>query len=1507
MIVPLSDHAKASSINAKTVTLMGPTGAVAIHSSLQADHSSVLIIPKRDLIPGARYTAFVQGAVNDQGQGIPLATAEIEIPVQGERPGARLATSGEDVPRIHAGSAADVAIFQRGCDSDVSPVRGYQFCHRDWSVAGGVFQIGRTNTQARWRTNINEPDVATASDLGAGAIPNGVTSVFGTVRRIDDSPLAHVSVTIGQVTTQSDAAGHFVLAGVSAGHQTMRVDGASANRNDEEYGDFLVSVDVQSGVANALPFNMYVPRIAPIDKLTITAPTATETILTHPAIPGLEIHIPPHTVFRDRDGHILTELAIVPTPVDRSPVPLPANFPVYFSLEPGTATVETTDDTDGAGISVVYPNYEEGQPAKDYPFYAYDVERGGWVIYSMGTVTSDNAAIKPGTNRVGPLRIMPAGYGTGGTPADNNSPLCLFCFRFPPPVPPPPMISTKAADPVDASTGVFLHPVSDLYVNDVEPINFGHNYRSDTSSAYGFGQGTLHSYGAYLYNPSGCAEAGTVPELDFIDSLGHKYAFFNTPSNSSMYTHYGTPSRFYGARLIALSDGQQLWVELPDGEAYAFSYGCPSQLIWQGRLSGQGVSLVYTAGLLTKIISANGRYVALSYNASNFISQARDHTGRAVNYTYTGNQLTEVDYPDSTSEKYSYDGNGNMLTVVDRRGNTVTTNQYDANQRVKQQTLADSAVWKFSYTLSGSTVTATDVTRPNNEIDHYTFDAAGYPLTKTRAYGTPLAQTTTNVRGQQELVTSATDPFGRTTTVSYDAWGDPLTVTYLYGTSSAVTYTFTYTSDYHKLATAKDPLGHVTTYGYDANGCLTSIKDALSHTTTITCNSDMQPLTVKDALSHTTTFGYNNGDLYQVTDALSHTTTQSTDELGRVIAVSDPLGRITRMTYDTNDRVLTSTDALNQTTNYTYDGNGNLTDVIDPNGGHTKYGYDTRNRKNSRTDALTNGESWTYDGESNVLTYTDRKSQVTHYQYDALNRPSLITYQDGNTVTPTFDTANRLTSVVDTVSGTISRSYDGLDNLLQEQTPQGTVTYTYDTASRRATMTPASQTQIVYTFDNADRLTNIVQGTQTVTIGYDNANRRTSLTLPNGVVTSYGYDNADELTTLTYKNSAGTTLASTTYGYDAAGQRISRTGGFGSDLLPTPNTGTNTFNLNNQQTAWNSFTLGYDLNGDPTSNASTSPANTYTFDVRHRLTQITQGASTVASFQYDTFGRRTQKTIGSTTTSFLYDGNNGVQETQGATTDTILTGLGIDERFARNESAGTRYFLADALGSTVALTDSSQAVQATYSYEPYGEVTATGSSDNSYQYTGRENDGTGLYYYRARYYSTSLKRFVSEDPMGFAAGLNSYAYVDDDPVSFVDPQGLETAWVTEHYQLDISHITPCDIDAAFKFYINLIPFAGVGFDLATGGLKDVMGGLGSTFDAGASMMKSSASQSAGAAAALPQNMYNKQRANYQRASDAAREGGHWLHHLGRGLFFVSLAYNLNEYYEDSEKCTCSGK
>lgn len=92
----------------------------------------------------------------------------------------------------------------------------------------------------------------------------------------------------------------------------------------------------------------------------------------------------------------------------------------------------------------------------------------------------------------------------------------------------------------------------------------------------------------------------------------------------------------------------------------------------------------------------------------------------------------------------------------------------------------------------------------------------------------------------------------------------------------------------------------------------------------------------------------------------------------------------------------------------------------------------------------------------------------------------------------------------------------------------------------------------------------------------------------------------------------------------------------------------------------------------------------------------------------------------------------------------------------------------------MALTNGTGAVQTEYTYDPFGAVTVTGtSSTNAFQYTGREQDGTGLMYYRARYYDPLLQRFISEDPIGFEAGdSNLYQYVRSNPINRADPTGL---------------------------------------------------------------------------------------------------------------------------------------
>jgi len=256
-----------------------------------------------------------------------------------------------------------------------------------------------------------------------------------------------------------------------------------------------------------------------------------------------------------------------------------------------------------------------------------------------------------------------------------------------------------------------------------------------------------------------------------------------------------------------------------------------------------------------------------------------------------------------------------------------------------------------------------------------------------------------------------------------------------------------------------------------------------------------------------------------------------------------------------------------------------------------------------------------------------------------------------------------------------------------------------------------------------------------------------------------------ELTGISYTN-GGTNLGNLTYSYDLAGRRTNLGGSYAQTGLPQA-VSTTVYNANNQLTQWGTATPTYDYNGNMLSDGT----NSLVWNARNLLSSMNSG---LVSFQYDPYGRRSGKTVAGITTSYVYDGANIAQEISGGSPIANLLSGGVDEVFTRTDSSGTANFLTDALGSTLALTNSSGSALAQYAYEPFGNTTVTsGSSTNPYQYTGRENDGTGLYFNRGRYYNPTLQRFVSEDPIGLAGGNNLYAYVGNDPADFVDRLGLD--------------------------------------------------------------------------------------------------------------------------------------
>ena len=183
------------------------------------------------------------------------------------------------------------------------------------------------------------------------------------------------------------------------------------------------------------------------------------------------------------------------------------------------------------------------------------------------------------------------------------------------------------------------------------------------------------------------------------------------------------------------------------------------------------------------------------------------------------------------------------------------------------------------------------------------------------------------------------------------------------------------------------------------------------------------------------------------------------------------------------------------------------------------------------------------------------------------------------------------------------------------------------------------------------------------------------------------------------------------------------------------------------------------------------------------MTQVTlPGSGGTVNFKYDPMGRRIQKafTQGSTTTTtnYLYDGMSLIEEVDSA--GNVLArysgGPWIDEGLGELRTAVNAYYEQDGVGSVTSLSNAAGALANTYTYDSFGKLTAsTGTLVNPFQFTGREFDQeTGLRYHRFRYYDPAIGRFISEDPVGFDAGMNFYAYVQNNPVLLIDPFGLSS-------------------------------------------------------------------------------------------------------------------------------------
>jgi len=739
-------------------------------------------------------------------------------------------------------------------------------------------------------------------------------------------------------------------------------------------------------------------------------------------------------------------------------------------------------------------------------------------------------------------------------------------------------------------------------------------------------------------------------------------------------------------------------------------------------------------------------------------------------FIYDGNHnlIYSVDALNFTNQ-FVYDNQNNLIKTIGPRGNASTFG-YNSHFSLTSSTNGAGDFVNYGYNSDGTLASKTDsggtttygydsygqlnsVTYPNSlgsesfvnsslgDATSHT-DARGFAKT----FGYNNRRQLTNSVAPTNLVTkiaydsvgnaaSATDPRGNSVSNSWSATRH-LIATTLPATSQGVPVVTNFYDNRDWLIRTVDPLQNSTLYTNDTAGRTISVTDPLSRTTKFGFDADGRTLAATNAAGEVTAQQWSKrGELIKLTDGAGHTILHNYDSAGNQVILTNRNGKKWQFQFDGANRLTNTITPLGRTTSESFNHQGLPATMKDPAGHNTTYSYDAKGRLTSRAD--------------NVGTTT--------YNYNANDNPTNIS-ENGLTNSWTYDAYNRVSSCKDVYGNLIQFKYDANGNVTNLIYPGGKNVY--------------------YTYDSNNHVTQVVDWSgRTTTMNYDLDGRLTSLTRPNGTYRTISYDAAGQATNILEQTVLGFPIAWFKFNWNAAAEVQWE---FAAPLPHVASLPTRlmTYDDDNRLATFNGQNVFNDPNGNLT-NAPLISTNfvTYTYDARNRL--LNAGGVTNV---YDAMNNRIGQTYGTNSTIFVINPNAKLPQVlmriKNGITNYYIYGVGLLYQITETATATTtRSYHSDYRGSTIALTDDNGNVTDRIEYSAYGSLTyRAGNTDTPFLFNGRYGvmtDPNGLLYMRARFYNPYLCRFINPDPTGFSGGMNFYAYANGNPISYLDPFGLD--------------------------------------------------------------------------------------------------------------------------------------
>lgn len=835
----------------------------------------------------------------------------------------------------------------------------------------------------------------------------------------------------------------------------------------------------------------------------------------------------------------------------------------------------------------------------------------------------------------------------------------------------------------------------------------------------------------------------------------------------------------YGAGTTTFTD--------PTGAVLTDNFNAGGQVASHVDQAGKAITMSYdSAGRRTSVTDRLGATTSIAYHAlSGLPATVTNAEGKTTALTYksrvlsglTFYDLSKATYPDGSSRSLTYDAKGNVTQFTDEAGK-VWKYTYNANGQILTVTNPLGGITTYTYNPAANRISSKDAETGQTD---YMYDAFNRVTQITRPSGATIimaydikdritsftderGKVTTFAFDDNDRLLTTTDPDSQTTGYNYDVLDRPLQVTDRLGKTSTVTFNSRQLPD-----TVTDANGNSISIQYDTRQRPVSFTDAGGQVWPAGFDNEGLPTSSATPINPPATFKRNKmGQIIETADPLGNTRLWTRDSMQRIIAEYDPLGRQTTYTYDKRGLLINAATQGIGTAKYDRDGLGNITKITDPNGGVWTCTYSKAGRLLATVDPLNKKWSRTYDSRGRLSTTTYPDATTCTLVYDAASHVIGRNYNTGPSLAATFDNQGRLA----TVDG-VDLTYDAEGRITNAEQNGLDFNAGYDDGGRLKTVSYTDGAIVVtYVYDSRGRVTKVSDNVSGASVDctYDNAGRLTHMARSNGVDGIYDYDAAGRLTRI--REGPRIDLK---YTLNAANEIVEVDST--TPLTPAVTAATQTFAFGK---ASQITTAGYAY--DARGRLTAAPGHAYGWDAAGRLTHIDS-----VTLEYNGMHDVVLRTEGANTTRYYHhyaipSAPIVYEDTPSGSDRAYVWTPGGELLYSIDVgTTDATFYLFDAVGSTLALTNEAGADVDTYAYGPFGEPLGhgVGASTQPFTYIGAHGvrmEGA-LYQMRKRYYDPQTARFLSRDPLppdlDEPQTLNPYQYAVNDPLTFIDPEGTK--------------------------------------------------------------------------------------------------------------------------------------